>query len=157
MEGRVMSEAVPCILGVDPGLDGAIAFYFPSHDAIAAEDMPVAAQQVNGAILASRLRQMGPTAAVIEAVHSMPKQGVASTFKFGQSYGIAIGVVTALNIPVRFVTPGKWKKHFGLSADKEEARARAIQLWPARAELFERKKDADRAEAALLAKWGALS
>ena len=85
----------------------------------------------------------------------MPKQGVSSTFKFGKAYGVVIGVVAALKIPVHFVAPSVWKRHFGLSADKEEARARALQYWPERAELFARKKDHGRAEAALLARYAA--
>jgi crossover junction endodeoxyribonuclease RuvC len=85
----------------------------------------------------------------------MPGQGVSSTFKFGVAYGVAQGVIASARIPVYFVSPGKWKRHFGLSADKEEARKRALHRWPGRAELFSRKKDHGRAEAALLALYGA--
>jgi hypothetical protein len=145
-----------CFAGFDPGLSGAIAFYFPAHpELIAAEDFPIVGGEIDAATLADRLRQMRPDFAVIERVGAMPKQGVSSTFKFGASYGALLGVVGALAILSTLVTPTKWKRSFCLSSDKEEARALALRTWPARAELFSRKKDHGRAEAALLALWGA--
>jgi crossover junction endodeoxyribonuclease RuvC len=98
---------------------------------------------------------MSPDLAIVERVAAMPKQGVASTFKFGASYGALLGVIGALGIPSVLVTPTKWKKHFALDAEKERARALALRMWPARSELFSRKKDHGRAEAALLARFGA--
>lgn len=144
-----------CILGIDPGLSGAISFYFPSSpDRIGAEDVPVAGNEIDVGTLAARLRQMAPTIAVIEHVASMPKQGVSSTFKFGMAFGVVRGVVGALGIPVHLVAPTRWKRHFRLAADKEEARALALRLWPTSAH-FSRRKDHGRAEAALLARFGA--
>jgi hypothetical protein len=88
-----------CILGIDPGLSGAVAFYFPeAPDRVIAEDMPVAAGMVDCATLAARIRQMAPGLAIIERVASMPKQGVSSTFKFGTAYGAVVGVLAALEI-----------------------------------------------------------
>jgi crossover junction endodeoxyribonuclease RuvC len=86
-------------------------------------------------------------------VASRPGQGVASTFKFGASYGCAYGVLCALNAPVRHVTPATWKRAFGLNADKERSRRMAIELWPNMSGYFARKKDDGRAEAALIARW----
>jgi crossover junction endodeoxyribonuclease RuvC len=150
-----MSAPEQCILGLDPGLSGAIAFYSPVHpELIVAEDIPVAGGEVDAATLARRIAQMAPTIAVIERVGAMPKQGVASTFKFGVAFGMARAVVSALGIPTHLVAPSRWKKHFRLNADKEMARARALQLWPA-SQHFSRKKDHNRAEAALLARYGA--
>lgn len=144
----------PCIMGVDPGLKGAISFYFPSHpERVAVDDMPIVAGNVCPATLARRLKQMQPTQAVIEIVHAMPGQGVSSMFKFGDGYGCVRAVVAALEIPVYFVTPSAWKKHFRLSSDKEESRRRAIELFPASSEHFARKKDDGRSEAALIARW----
>jgi len=144
-----------CIAAFDPGSSsGAVAFYFPAHPGqISAEDLPVAAGQVDPGTLAAWLKQIGPDVVVIKRVAAMPKQGVSSTFKFGTAFGILQGVVAALTIPVHFVAPGRWKKHFGLTADKEQSRARALQLWPARSDLFGRKKDHGRAESALLARY----
>jgi crossover junction endodeoxyribonuclease RuvC len=150
-----MADTPFCILGVDPGISGAIAFYFPSHpQMISSEDIPVVAGEIDAATLAARIDRMRPHLAIVERVGAMPKQGVSSTFKFGTAYGVAQGVIAALKVPVHFVTPGKWKRHFGLSAEKEEARARALQLWPGRSELFSRKRDHGRAEAALIARYG---
>lgn len=146
----------PCILGIDPGVSGAIAFYFPDHPgAVAAEDVPTVDGEIDAATLARRIEQMRPDLAIVERVGAMPKQGVASTFKFGAAYGAVLGVIGALKVPSHLVAPTRWKKHFRLSSEKEEARALALRLWPARAELFERKKDHGRAEAALLARYGA--
>lgn len=148
-----MAENV-CILAVDPGITGGLAFYFTAApNMIAAEDIPTAGDMVDGASLGRRIRLMAPDVAVIERVSAMPKQGVSSTFRFGQAYGIAIGVISGLSIPLHYVTPGKWKRHFALGADKEESRARALQLFPERSEAFSRKKDHGRAEAALLARY----
>ena len=146
-----------CIMGIDPGAaSGGIAFYFPSHpQLITAEDMPTAAGHVDVATLAMRTEQMRPALAVIEMVGAMPGQGVASTFHFGKSYGAIIGVVATLKIPTHFVAPTKWKRHYGLSKDKELSRARALELWPARAKLFSKKKHHNCAAAAILARYGA--
>jgi crossover junction endodeoxyribonuclease RuvC len=145
-----------CIAAVDPGKSGAIAFYFTSHkEVVSVEDMPIVDHLINGVELASRFKQMQPDACVIELVSSRPGQGVASMFNFGVSFGVVKGVVQALNIPVHYVTPTKWKKYFSLSSDKEESRRRAIDLWPESADRFSRKRDDGRAEAALMAKWGA--
>ena len=145
-----------CIMGIDPGVSGAISFYFPEHPhMVSAIDVPVVAGKIDSVSLAVRIAQMNPDLAIIECVGPMPKQGVSSTFNFGVSFGAVLGVVAAMKIPSRLVTPSKWKKHFALSADKEASRALALRLWPGRSELFARKKDHGRAEAALLARYGA--
>jgi crossover junction endodeoxyribonuclease RuvC len=151
-----MTDKLKCIAGFDPGKSGAFSFYFQAApEMIAAEDFPLVNGEIDAATLADRLRQMRPDFAIIERVGAMPGQGVSSTFSFGKSYGVLLGVVATLQIPSALVTPGTWKRHFKLSADKEEARALALRQWPGRAELFARKKDHGRAEAALLALWGA--
>lgn len=145
-----------CVLGIDPGISGALGFYFTNAtDRVSVEDMPVAGGSISAPLLADQIRRYAPTVALIEAVSAMPGQGVVSMFNFGKSFGQAIGVVGALGIPVHFVTPAKWKKHYGLSSDKEKCRERAQQLFPACADRFELKKHHGRAEAALIAKYGA--
>ena len=102
--------------------------------------------------LADALREHGPyRLATVELVNAMPGQGVSSTFRFGQATGAVAGVLGALAVPVRLVTPSKWKGALGLPADKEAARQRAIETWPHLAHRFARKMDHGRAEAALLA------
>lgn len=144
-----------CVLGIDPGASGGVAFFLPDRpDLIGVHDMPAVAGDVDAAELARLVAEMAPDFAVIEAVHAMPKQGVSSSFRFGRAYGTALGVLAALRVPTHLVTPQRWKKHFGLSAEKERSRALAIRLWPA-SRHFARKKDTDRAEAALIARYGA--
>jgi len=142
-----------CILAVDSGLTGGVAFYFPAHGAISAEDMPVAGGAVDAATLTARIRLHLPDLAIVELAASRPGQGVASTFKFGCAYGVTLGVITACGVPLHLVSPSKWKRHFALDADKEKARALALRLWPSRSELFGKKKDHGKAEAALLARY----
>lgn len=150
-----MSE--PCILACDPGLTGAIAFYFPSApDHVAVFDMPVVDGEVEPASIIRRIRQMGPTIAIIERVGPMPRDGAVQAFRFGSAYAAAKVSVAAAGVPYHLVTPASWKRHFrigGGKEGKEQSRALALQLFPASAELFARKKDDGRAEAALLARY----
>lgn len=147
------------VVGIDPGKSGAIAVLDGRGGLYAVEDMPV----VDGAVSPTLLLNLIDNAlgnycekhcvAVVEQVHSMPKQGVASSFDFGKSYGIVLGVLAGVGVRVEHVPPSRWKKAMRLSADKEMARARAIERWPKASDRFKRKLDADRAEAALLALW----
>ena len=82
----------------------------------------------------------------------MPKQGVASTWTFAEGYGVVLGVLGALQVPVRLVTPRTWKEAAGLGKDKNASRQRAVELWPHCSLLFARVKDDGRAEAALIAR-----
>lgn len=142
------------ILGLDPGVSGAIAFFFcDAPDRVAVEDVPVVAGEISAHLLADRIKTFGPSIAMVERVSAMPGQGVSSMFNFGVSFGQARGVIGALNIPIHYVAPGKWKKHFRLSADKDAARETAIRLFPSCAASFARKKDHGRAEAALIARY----
>lgn len=152
-------------IGVDIGQTGAIAVYDNIFRLIiAVHDMPVMArlhgkgQQVDAAALASILMdaKAGKKAEVIiEAVSAMPGQGVSSTFRFGESFGVVIGVCGALQLPVRLVTPGQWKKRAGLTGKvKDAARAMAIQRHPEVSDRLARKKDCGRADAILIAEFG---
>ncbi len=140
------------VAAIDPGMDGAVAFLI--GDTLSVVDMPVAGKYVMGSMLADWMEPARPELVVIEEVHSMPKQGVATTFKFGAAFGVVLGVVGALRLPMVLVRPTTWKRDMGLGPDKERSRQRAIETWPWMADSFARKKDHGRAEAALLAKWG---
>ncbi len=143
------------IMGIDPGISGAIAFYHTVVSRVAVADMPVVGREVNAAELARMIRINQPDFAVLESVHSMPRDGGASAFSFGRNYGDVRGVIGALGVRLYFVTPQKWKKHFSLTSDKEQSRLRAIRMFPAVAESFKLKKHDGRAEAALIALYGA--
>ncbi len=140
------------VVGIDPGLSGAIALL--EGENVEGWDMPVSDKRISPALLATILRDVKPDLVVIENVASRPGQGVASSFKFGDCAGVCRAVPAVLGYSVRFVTPASWKRHHGLSADKEESRRRALELWPGNAGLFKRKKDEARAEAALIAAFG---
>ena len=139
------------ILGVDPGLSGACAAVDgASHKLVSVFDMPTMGRNIDCAQLFRLCLELGITHAVVEDVHSMPKQGVSSTFTFGKAVGSVHAVLACLEIPTSLVTPGQWKKHYKLDSDKEKARMLAIRTWPG-CTLFARKKDNGRAEAALIA------
>lgn len=146
------------VLGIDPGLSGAYALVTIEGGLFHADDLPLAGVkpniEINSGQLSDQLRDLQIVLCVIEKVHSMPKQGVSSTFKFGYAAGQARGVVDALKIPVMWVRPQQWKKSLGLPSDKEASRAMAIQAWPEMRHVFARKKDDGRAEAALIARYG---
>lgn len=141
------------VIGVDPGLSGAIA-WVEDGKILDVTDLPVMDGRIDASTLADMIESHPkPECVVIEKVSSMPGQGVASTFKFGQSYGALLGVFGALKYKIVHVTPRRWKRDMGLSSDKEMARAAAIDRWPESAHYLSRKKDHGRAEAALLVAW----
>jgi crossover junction endodeoxyribonuclease RuvC len=153
-----------CYGGVDPGLSGAVAFFFPNRGALAIFDMPVAAGEVSASALSLIVKPYRSETAMtyIERVHSMPRQGVSSTFKFGVGYGEVLGVFAALDFSISRIDPSVWKRAVGLpaGAPKELSVRRALEVFPHHADLFTRpnlkKKGAlvlldGRAEAALLA------
>jgi hypothetical protein len=147
------------VIAIDPGLTGAAAILDARGNLIEVFDLPTiglkAQRRIDAANLADLIRAHAPyTFAMVELVNSRPKQGVASTFRFGASYGAMFGVIVALAIPVRHVSPSKWKKALGLNSDAETSRARAIETWPTRADLFALKRDHNRAEATLLGLYG---
>ena len=151
--------AEPCIVAVDPGLSGAVAFYFPAcPERVAVDDMPVAAGEVDVAALARRIAQMGPSMAVVERVASRPTDSRPAAFAFGGAYYAARAVLALALVPTHLVTPQTWKRHHKLSGiedPKEAARGLALRLFPASAESFARKGDHNRAEAALIARFAA--
>ena len=141
-----------CILAIDPGLTGALAFYWPEHPTrVSVHDMPVVDGKVDGALVARLVEQLRPDIAIIEQVGVRPKEGPVGAFGFGRSFGVVIGVVQALRVPHRLVTPAMWKRRLGLDSDKEKSRARALATFIEVSEHFSRKRDEGRAEAALLA------
>ena len=151
------------ILGIDPGLSGAIAFYDTSNESVVVIDMPTVEVTRNGknkrevspALIADAVAGKGIVQAFVERVSAMPGQGVSSMFSFGRSVGVIEGVLAAYEIPVTLVTPQAWMKSMGVRAGKDGSRERAMQLFPQYADLFSRKKDDGRSDAVLIAKYGA--
>lgn len=149
------------VFGIDPGFSGAIAEYDTLTGQMSVDDMPVAPGAKGKQELAMRaayelLATDGEPAIVwLERVGARPGQGVSSMFRFGQQLGALEMAAAAHRHTLRYVTPATWKKKFGLSADKDVARGMAMNLLPIQAELFKRKKDDGRAEACLIALYGA--
>jgi crossover junction endodeoxyribonuclease RuvC len=151
------------IIGCDPGQTGAIAV-IQRGLVVKVVDMPTMGrthgkgQQVDPYALATELFNLGPSnisGFILEQVNAMPGQGSVSTFNFGESVGVIKGVLGALQIPVRMVTPQRWKKTAGLTGkEKDASRALAIQLHPEVADRLTRKNDQGRAEAILIARFG---
>lgn len=143
------------ILGIDPGLSGAFVLL---EDGAPIEwgTMPVMIEgsnkRINGASLASLWRYLRVDVAFLEQVGAMPGQGVTSMFTFGHATGTVRGVLGALEIPVKLVTPQAWKKHVGLlNKDKDAARSLAIQKWPNWRVLDKKGEGQALADAALIA------
>ncbi len=155
-------------LGVDPGQTGAIALLADGRS-VGFIDMPVSArkaggQEVNAAELAARVRGVlqqhsgAYVMAVLEAVHTMPKQGIVSAGRFMESFGIVKGVLAALGVGYILVPPQMWKKHLRLTGcDKDAARTLVIQRFPECAENMKRKKDVGRADALLMAHYAEIT
>lgn len=146
-------------IGIDPGITGAIAWI--DRDGVQIFDMPImgAGKTVNAPELIAVLRRARERLALphvfIERAHAMPKQGVASAFNYGRTFGLIEASVFALQLPHTFVSSAAWKRAAGLGREKDEARALAIRLRPDAAPLLRRVKDHGRAEALLIAMHGA--
>lgn len=154
------------ILGTDPGLGGALALYNPITDhLLQVYDMPVCNGSLNLPALVDVIRAAEKSSdlfsihAIIENVHSRPRQ--AGAFAFGFNTGAIHGILATLGIPISTVSPNLWKPACHLTRrpgetqpeNKTRARELASQMWPAQAHLFKRIRDDGRAEAALIAYW----
>ena len=151
------------IFGIDPGLGGAISV-LENKKVIEAFDMPTMIdgkknkRQVNGAqvtnIIKEKLNVDKEIIVVVEHVNAMPGQGVTSMFNFGQSFGVIKGVCSALNLPIYFVRPTKWKKYFNLiKTNKDASRTKVIEAYPEISSKLSRKKDSNKADAILIARY----
>ena len=150
------------VLAIDPGLAGGYALLVSGGFLIEAGDLPIvgegAQRRVAAAGLANIVDRLSPDVAVMEAVASMPGQGVSGVFRFGRAVGTIEGVLIAREVPLQRVTPQVWKRRFGLLGKEkgsgEPSRQRAVERWPgAAAKFFSLKKHSHRAEAALIGLW----
>ena len=151
------------IIGIDPGLSGAIAI-LEDNKVLNIFDMPVMAEgkknkrQLNSAqlvnIIKSNFEDVDNTAVVVEQVNAMPGQGVTSMFNFGQTFGVIKGITATLEIPIFFVRPSKWKKHFELiNSSKDSSRTKAIEMYPKLSNELAKKKDVNKSDAILIARF----
>lgn len=149
------------ICGIDCGLSGAICLMCDG-EVTEISDMPTLTLSRNGKtkreidahLLADWLERARPAHVFVEAVGAMPGQGTSSVFAFGKGYGVIIGILAALDLPVTLVPPQRWKRALGVKADKDAARARASQLMPSAAHHWPLKKHDGRAESAMICLFG---
>ena len=143
------------IIGIDPGLSGAIAV-LDDLKIFDMFDMPVMSEgkknknQLNSALLVSIMKKHilsnGDTFVIVEQVSAMPGQGVTSMFNFGQTFGAIKGICASLNLPIFYVRPTKWKKHFELiNASKDASRTKVIEMYPSISDRLRKKKDVNKA------------
>ena len=152
------------IIGIDPGINGAICL-FKDGKIVDVFEMPKMAvgkknkSQVNASQIFNEVQKAieiegedkTKVIAVIEQVSAMPGQGVTSMFNFGQSFGVLKGIFSAMQIPMDFVSPVKWKKFFNLiNTNKDASRTKAIEIYPYFSSKLSKKKDANKADAILI-------
>ncbi len=151
------------IIGIDPGLSGGIAVLDDSK-IFDIFDMPVMSEgkknknQLNSAQLVNIIKKHiltnDETLVIVEQVGAMPGQGVTSMFNFGQTFGSIKGICAALGLPIFYVRPAKWKKHFELiNSSKDASRTKVIEMYPSISERLSKKKDVNKADAILIARY----
>lgn len=152
------------IVGIDLGARGAMAFFDVEKGILDIVDCPTVEvkrgakikTEISPQMVAAIIRSRSPASAILEKVGAMPSQGVSSMFQFGRGVGMYEGVLAALQVPITYVTPQTWQKAVGAREGKDSSRARAAELFPAYANMFSKKKDDGRADAACIAFWGAM-
>ena len=151
------------VIGIDPGLSGAIAI-LEDKKVLNILDMPVMTEgkknkrQINSAqlvnIIKKNIHKTDEISVVVEQVNAMPGQGVTSMFNFGQTFGAIKGVCAALELPIFFIRPSKWKKHFELiNSSKDSSRTTAIEMYPSLSDKLSKKKDVNKSDAILIARY----
>ena len=151
------------IIGIDPGLSGGIAV-LDDLKIFDIYDMPIMSEgkknknQLNSAQLVNIIKKNtipnGDTFLIVEQVSAMPGQGVTSMFNFGQTFGSIKGICAALSLPIFFVRPAKWKKHFDLiNSSKDASRTKVIEMYPSISPRLSKKKDVNKADAILIARY----
>ena len=157
------------IFGIDPGVSGAISI-LRNKDVLEVFEMPTMIdgkknkKQVNGSELSNIIMntinfkssefKKEEVVVVVEHVNAMPGQGVTSMFNFGQSFGVIKGICAALRLPIHFIRPTKWKKHFNLiNTNKDASRTKVIEVYPKISSQLSRKKDSNKADAILIARY----
>ena len=153
------------IIGIDPGISGSVCF-FEDGKILDVVEMPTMTdgkknkKQVNGSQIYNEISQRikhiekKDIKVIIEQVSAMPGQGVTSMFNFGQSFGILKGICSAMQLPMYFVRPAKWKKYFNLiNSQKDASRTKAIEIFPYFSSNLSKKKDTNKADAILIANY----
>jgi len=163
INGGFMSRGEIIYIGIDPGLDGAVAVKGDGFvDIYDTPTFTVKHGKKNkrhcDAVGMAEILKSYPAEdchIALEKVHSMKGQGVASMFSMGEGFGIWKGIIAMGGFKLTLVTPQAWKKVMmsGMGKEKDASRQRAIELFPTLYDQLKRKKDHDRAEALLIAEF----
>ena len=151
------------IIGIDPGLSGGIAI-LDDLKICDIFDMPIMSEgkknknQLNSAqlvnLITEHILKKDESFVIVEQVSAMPGQGVTSMFNFGQTFGSIKGICAALGLPIFYVRPAKWKKHFELiNSSKDSSRTKAIEMYPSLSNDLAKKKDVNKSDAILIARF----
>ena len=150
--------SISAYVGIDPGSTGAIAFLGENEEFLAIIDYPGSSSELW--MVLQDLKAIQVNLAILEQVHSMPKQGVATTFKFGTNFGIWQMACSAMEWPTELITPQRWRKILDssvpLKPEKEDLRQYALRKWPEASNYLKRKKDHGRAEAMIMSMYAKL-
>lgn len=153
----------PIFIGIDPGISGAVGVVDADGEVIDVFDLPVVkgqkgSKELHLASLIKKVRALTDGRRVygaVEKVHSMPKQGVRSSFRFGKATGQLESMLVTLGIPLMLVTPQAWQKRFTRHVEGPDTKVRSViaasYRWPDID--LPRKKDHNKAEALLLAEY----
>lgn len=153
------------IVGIDPGLNGALAFLEPNGLRVEVVPIPIVSELVSGKVrrrvdlwrlheILANMKSEGACAAWIERVQAQPNDGVVQSFAFGWGAGALAMGLACVGLRTFYVSPITWKRAFKLGKDKDVSRLRASQLFPEDAHFWPNKGDHDKAEAALIARYG---
>ena len=161
-----MNGAAQVFLGIDPGIHGGLAIVAleggTAPQLVEAIDIPMigtgAKERVDVSAIRNLIDRHKPIRDLIERAQAMPKQGASSSFKYGRAVGAIEAAITLCSIPVEIVEASMWKRFWRLPGkDKESARQQALQKFPAAHASLARRKEHGRAEASLIALYGARS
>jgi len=149
------------VMGVDIGAQGSFSLYVDGKFERVI-DMPCVEvirggkkkNHISAQGVAAAIKELNPTHAIVEKVGAMPNQGVTSMFAFGRAAGLIEGALSALSVPITFVTPQAWMKATQCGKGKDAIRHRCMELHPDHQQLFARVKDSGRADSTMMAYYG---
>ena len=138
------------ILGIDPGVKGAIALLDTDNNSVATWPMPDTTRELHDLIAGLPIVKI----CALEKPFYPQMIGTANAGKIGEAYGIIKGALAWRDIPFREVRPKDWKAALNIPAEKGRARNRASEFYPDNADQWSLAKQDGRAEAALIAWYG---
>jgi crossover junction endodeoxyribonuclease RuvC len=130
--GTAPKLSLTVLVGIDPGASGGIAVIRRVDGTAYAYKMPETERDVYDLLRTCVINPFGPVKVYLEKVGPMPKQGIASSWKFAQHYGALRMALVAVQVPFEAVAPGVWQRALGCLShgDKNVTKRRAQELYP---------------------------